>query len=108
MAHRDLERVDGGGPVRREEFDFDTNADILHELLRRWKGLEELDRTCALRGNTALHLAIEAGNLEAVNGLVRAGASASVGNEDGETASRLAGRLAGMSEEHGVISRRLA
>ena len=108
MAHRDLERVDNGGPVRREEFDFDTNADILHELLLRWKGQEELDRKCAVHGNTALHLAIEAGNLEAVNGLVRAGASASVGNEDGETASQLAVRLADMSEEYGAISRRLA
>ena len=94
--------------MRREEFDFDTNADILHELLLRWKGQEELDRKCAVHGNTALHLAIEAGNLEAVNGLVRAGASASVENEDDETASQLAVRLAHMSEEHGAISRRLA
>ena len=107
MAHRDLERVDNGGPVRREDFDFDTNADILHELLLRWKGKEELDRKCAVHGNTALHLAIEAGNLEAVDSLVRAGASASVGNEDGETALRLAVRLAGTSEEHEAISRRL-
>lgn len=107
MAHRDRERVDNGGPVRREEFDFDTNADILHELLLRWKGKEELDRKCAVHGNTALHLAIEAGNLEAVDSLVRAGASASVGNEDGKTALRLAVRLAGVSEKHEEISTRL-
>ena len=65
MAYQGLQKVNGGA-MRREEFDFDTNANIMHELLLRWKGKEELDRKCGVRGATALHLAIEAGNLGGV------------------------------------------
>lgn len=42
MAYQDIHKVDGG-IVRREEFDFDTSADILYELLLKWKRKEELD-----------------------------------------------------------------
>ncbi len=106
MAYQGLQKVHGGA-MTREEFDFDTNANIMHELLLRWKGKQELDRKCGVRGDTALHLAIEAGNLGGVDSLVRIGASASIENEDGETAMQLAERLAGTSKESGAILRRL-
>ena len=57
MADQDIHKVDGG-VVRREEFDFDTSADVLYEFLLKWKGKEELDLKCGIGGNTALHLAI--------------------------------------------------
>ena len=56
---------------------------------------------------TALHLAVEAGNFGGVDSLVRAGASASIENEDGETAMQLTDRLVGMSKESETILRRL-
>ena len=109
MAHQGLSKVSDGEAVTRAEFDFDTNADVLHELLRRWNGEEELDCRCAVRGNTALHLAVEAGNVGAADALVRAGASADVENADGETARGMAARLAGEERkgESGAIARRL-
>jgi ankyrin repeat protein len=108
MAHVDVYRISDsdsdsnagplGDAVRREEVDTDTNADILYELLLRFREPAQLNATCGIRGNTALHLAIEAGNLGAVHGLLRAGADALLVNEDGETAVQIAVRMGGRED----------
>lgn len=50
------------------------NREILIELLEKWNSAEDLDRRCAIDDKTALHLAVEAGNVEAVRLLLDWGA----------------------------------
>ncbi|KAL8989515.1 MAG: hypothetical protein Q9169_008346 [Polycauliona sp. 2 TL-2023] len=90
MAHQDISKRAQDEQVPIAEFDMDTNADIMYELLMKWRQSHELDGRCAIKGNTALHLAVLARNLGAVKGLVEAGASTVVENEDGKTALGLA------------------
>ncbi|KAL8724266.1 MAG: hypothetical protein Q9181_006906 [Wetmoreana brouardii] len=92
MAHQEVTRRTGG-PVLRAEFDMDTNADIMYELLSRWRARKELDAVCDIDGSTALHLAVQAQNLAAARGLLEAGASSHLRNHKNETAFDLANRL---------------
>ena len=86
---------------------MDTNSDIMHELLLHWPASEELNATCHIRGNTALHLAAEFGNVGAIESLLKAGADATIMNEDGETSLQVAERLAGQSKMHEELVLRL-
>ena len=105
MANADVTRVSGEA-VRREDFDFDTNAEIMYELLLKWHDGETLNAQCLIRGNTALHLAVEARNLGAISQLVRRGIDVSVVNDDGRTALELAESIIGGQDgEHAEILR---
>lgn len=92
MAYQTVTRRTGG-PVLREEFDMDTNADIMYELLLRWRKPEELDAICDLDGTSALHLAVQAQNLPAVRGLLEEGASTQIRSYKNETAFQLAKKV---------------
>ena len=106
LSFADVRKVDGE-EVAANEFDMDTSSDVMYELLLEWRMSEELDARCGIRRRTALHLAVEAENLGAVNLLVEAGANSGIEDDDGETAVQLAERLAKSSETAGKISRRL-
>ncbi|KAL8901345.1 MAG: hypothetical protein Q9207_005240 [Kuettlingeria erythrocarpa] len=87
MAHQDVsKRAADSRPVLTAEFDMDTNADIMYELLVKWRQPDELNARCKIKGNTALHLAVLARNSGAVKALVEAGASRSMVNDEGKTA----------------------
>lgn len=91
MAHQDVtKRAGDGGPVSAAEFDMDTSADIMYELLVKWRQPGELNATCKIKGNAALHLAVLARNLGAVKSLVEVGASRSIENDEGKTPLGLA------------------
>lgn len=60
--------------LSREEYDMVINREILIELLEKWNSAEDLHRRCAIDDKTALHLAVEAGNVEAVRLLLGWGA----------------------------------
>ncbi|KAL9038328.1 MAG: hypothetical protein Q9214_005322 [Letrouitia sp. 1 TL-2023] len=102
MAHQEIVKVEGG-EVTRQEFDVETNADIMHELLLKWKGPEELNATCEIRGNTALHLAVEATNSRAVEALLRAGARRDVINEERKTALDIAEMMTEKTEKYAAL-----
>ena len=106
LSFQDVSKV-AGGEVGVAEFDMETSSDVIYELLLRWRMGEELNAKCGIRDRTALHLAIEVGNLGAVDELVEAGADREVEDDGGETAVQLAERLAGGSETRGKIFRRL-
>jgi len=89
MAFHDVHKRKGG-VIPRAEFDMDTNADIMYELLMKWRQQDELDAVCGLDGSTALHLAVKEQNLAAINTLLEAGASTKVRNDHDETAAQLA------------------
>lgn len=77
----------------------------MYELLLKWRGSEALNAQCMIRGNTALHLAVEAGNLGAVYQLMRGGIDTSILNDDGRTALELAESIDGQDSEHTEILR---
>ena len=74
-------------------FDADNNADILYELLLKWKSPDQLNAKCAIDGNTALHLAVRSENTGAVEQLVNTGADRTVKNDNGVTALELAHQM---------------
>lgn len=102
MACQNVGRVDGGA-VKKEEFDMETNRDIMYDLLLRWPQSEELSSQCGIHENTALHLAVVAGNIGAVESLVNAGADKAIENEDGKTALMLAEKPARQSKQYQCI-----
>ena len=108
MAHQDVVSVITNEGVKMQTFDLETNRDIMYELLLRWPGSEQLDMRCGIGGNTALHLAVEAGNAGAVESLLKAGAGTGIRNEEGETAKRLAERVAGRGKANEEILLRLS
>ena len=108
MAYQDITSVIANESVTMQSFDLETNRDILYELLLKWPGTERLDMKCAIGGNTALHLAIDAGNAGAVESLLRAGAGTGIKNEEGETARGLAERVAGRGKVNEEILGRLS
>ncbi|KAL9127632.1 MAG: hypothetical protein Q9217_003523 [Psora testacea] len=106
MASGGIQKITGGH-MTTAEFDMDTNTDILYELLLKWKSREELNATCGIRGNTALHLAVESDNVEAIEAFLRAGADRTIANDDGEIALHVAEKLKGTSKEYQNIIERL-
>lgn len=99
LAHDDL-FTHAGQRVQREDFDFDTNRDILLELLRVYKEPSSLDLPSGIEARTALHLAIEVANVEAVRELIRAGASKDIEDAHGCSPSKRAALLARTSDVH--------
>ena len=106
IAYEDVEKV-MGGEVKVEEFDMETNNDIMFELSLKWWATHELDTRCLVRGRTALHFAVEVGNLGTVESLVGAGANMLLEDDDGENALQLAERPVEVSNQHKKILRRL-
>jgi ankyrin repeat protein len=82
-----------GEDLMREDFDLETNRIIVHELLEWFKTPEELNIRCDIAGKTALHLAVERGNVGVVEELVKAGADIQISCDSGETAADIARRL---------------
>ena len=107
MAYWDISSVITGESVKLEEFDMETNRDIMYELLLHWQRSEDLNVICGIRGNTALHLAVESGNIGGVENLLKAGVDPKIVNEDGETALQIAERLAGRGKAFEDIVLRL-
>jgi ankyrin repeat protein len=107
MAYQDVSSVITGKKIKIQEFEMETNRDIMYELLLHWPASEDLNAISNINGNTALHLAVESGNLGAVESLLKAGADASILNSDKETALQVAEKLAGQSKVHEEIVLRL-
>ena len=108
MAYQDVVSVVTNKAVNIRSFDLETNRDILYELLLKWPRREQLDMKCGIGGNTALHLAVEAGNAGAVESLLRAGAGTGIRNEEGETARGMAERVAGRGKVNEEILLRVS
>ncbi|KAL6719266.1 hypothetical protein ACLMJK_003505 [Lecanora helva] len=94
MANQDTLRAHNGEEVHREDFDFETNAEIMRELLTKWKDPKSLNAKCLIKGNTALHLAVSSHNANGVVALLHAGADAEVLNDDKISPRRLAEEMA--------------
>lgn len=94
LANKDTSRADGGELVKKEEFDFETNAEITHELLLKWKDPKELNAKCLIKGNTALHLAVSSYNVGAIDVLLRAGADEEILNDENVSPRKLAREMA--------------
>jgi ankyrin repeat protein len=74
-AHREV-RVFSGESLSPEDFNMTTNRDIIFELLQRFNSASCRDAKCRGRsGWTALHFAVDARNVAAVEGLIRFGAN---------------------------------
>lgn len=76
--------------IPRAEFDMDTKADIMYELLTKWRQQDELYAVRGLDGSTALPLVVRAQNLAAIKSFVEVGASTQIRNDHEETAIQLA------------------
>ena len=75
-----------GTTVKTSDFDFDTNREILHELLSHFKASEYLHARCLPDGDTALMIAVQQKNLGAVEELLIAGTDREITNFGGKTA----------------------
>ncbi|KAL4993593.1 hypothetical protein BDV10DRAFT_199466 [Aspergillus recurvatus] len=77
--------------LSRDEYDMAMNREIMHELLQKWGDSPvHLDARCLVHGRSALHLAVDAGNLAAVELLVGKGADVSSVDDLGLTPVLLA------------------
>ncbi|KAF7590949.1 hypothetical protein BBP40_002201 [Aspergillus hancockii] len=89
-----------GTYLSRDEYDMVVNRDIIHELLQRWGDAEDhLNARCQLHRRTALHLAVEAGNLEGAELLLEKGADLSACDDLGLTVVDLAVKLLNESDD---------
>jgi ankyrin repeat protein len=84
--------------MRREEFDMDTNSDIMYELLQKYNEKDQVNMRCGVSGRTALHLAVEVHNVGAVARLIGRGADQEAKDDAGETPGELARKLGGREE----------
>ena len=82
-----------GEALMREDFDWETNRAIVHELLEWFQEPEQLNAICQIQGKTALHLAAEYGNAGVVEELVKAGADINLRCEMRETPADTARRV---------------
>lgn len=82
VYHRSPEEP-GDENISRDEYDMDVNRDILIEILQKWNDAEYLNRRSGLDDKTALHLAVEAGNVEAVRLLLDWGADRELEDANG-------------------------
>jgi ankyrin repeat protein len=83
----------GGMAVSRDEYDMVINREILVELLQKWNDAEHLDRKSGVDGRTALHLAVEAGNVEAVRLMLERKADRTLTDDFGLTPLEYASQL---------------
>jgi ankyrin repeat protein len=98
LAFEGLEIVTGAA-VQKEEYDMNTNRDIITLLLGTFNKPEQIDFPRRLDGKTALHLAVEVGNAAAVELLLQRGACTTIASDAGETALDMARRLRGGAKE---------
>ena len=82
-----------GQELLRKDFDMESNRAIVHELLEWFKTPEHLNMKSAIGGKTALHLAVERGNIGVVEELVKAGADISIVADSGETSLEMGKKL---------------
>ncbi len=82
-----------GEALTCEDFDWETNRAIVHELLEWFREPGQLDLRCQMQGRTALHLAAEYGNVGVAEELVKAGADKSLRCEMEETPADSARRV---------------
>ncbi|KAL6233197.1 hypothetical protein BDW75DRAFT_215712 [Aspergillus navahoensis] len=92
ISHRSLhDLAEEKMHLSREEYDMAMNREIMHELLQKWGDSPTyLDARCLIHGRSALHLAVDAGNLAAVELLVGKGADVSSVDDLGLTPVLLA------------------
>ncbi|OJJ45965.1 hypothetical protein ASPZODRAFT_143828 [Penicilliopsis zonata CBS 506.65] len=84
-----MHRGEKKDPVTRHGYDMMVNRDIMAELLEKWGTAEHVNLPCGIHGRTALHLAVAAGNIHAVE-LLRGKADASLRDDLGMNALELA------------------
>lgn len=83
-----------GKYLSQQEYDMLINREIMHELLQKWgDDAAHLNARCQVHGRTALHLAVEAANLKAVELLVEKGADVSIVDDLGLIPAELAQEL---------------
>ena len=88
-----LSYANSAAPLTREDFDWETNRAIAHELLEWFCQPRQLDMKSRLQGKTALHLAAEFGNYGVAEELVKSGADKSIKCETGESPAEIARRV---------------
>ncbi|KAJ5921343.1 ankyrin [Penicillium verhagenii] len=98
-----------GAFLERDEYDMIVNQDIIQELLEIWGDEEKINLRCAVHGRTALHLAVEAGNIAGVRMLLEKKANPSICDGLGLMAVELAGNMLdslgdGSEEELGIYA----
>ena len=100
-----------GGPstaLRWEDIDWETNRSVIVALLERFGNEELITARCmALGGRTALHFAIEAGNVEGVKVLVTWDENKKRGNEGSKNDHYNEGEVGGAEEEASPRSEKL-
>ncbi|KAL1860095.1 hypothetical protein Plec18170_002044 [Paecilomyces lecythidis] len=87
--------------LARDEYDMVINRDIMQELLEKWGDAENVNLRCGIHGRTALHLAVEAGNVNGVELLMEKKADISICDNLGLTAVELAQVMMDSLEEDG-------
>ena len=95
--------------LTRDEYDMVVNRDIIQELLETWGDAESVNLRCGVHERTALHLAVEAGNITGVGMLLEKKADTSICDGLGLTAVELAGDVLsgldeGNEEEQGIYA----
>ncbi|KGO76508.1 hypothetical protein PITC_087870 [Penicillium italicum] len=85
--------------LARGEYDMVVNRDIIQELLETWGDAESVNLRCGIHERTALHLAVEAGNISGVRMLLEKKADTSICDGLGLTAVELAGDVLGGLDE---------
>jgi hypothetical protein len=76
-----------------------TNREIMYELLTKFNTAEHLNMRCQIHRRTALHLAVEVGNVCAVSELLGMGADMSLEDEMGKTPLSFAESLLPRAED---------
>ena len=99
LANIEVSRVDSGEVVKKEHFDLETNAEIMRELLLKWKDPAKLNARCLIGGNTAMHLAVKSGNHGTVEALLQAGADGGIFNNENMSPEQCARKLAASDKE---------
>lgn len=85
--------------LTRDEYDMIVNQDIIQELLETWGDAESVNLRCGVHERTALHLAVESGNISGVRILLEKKADTSICDGLGLTAVELAGDVLGGLDE---------
>lgn len=78
-----------GHPIEWSEFDWQTNSEIIRELLDHVVSPARLNDTCKIKSRTPLHLAVCNVNIGAITALLGSGADKSILDSDGRTALEL-------------------
>ncbi|KAI2999946.1 hypothetical protein CBS147346_7306 [Aspergillus niger] len=80
-------------PMARGEYDMAVNRETMRQLLQRWNSDEYLNFRSNVFGRTALHLAVDARNLDAVKLLLERNADTTLADELGLTPLGLVQKL---------------